>query len=159
MSKTALVSIPVSREMLDAALVDGLPGPLLGFAVTPALLDTFGLPGDAEEDAEFAALLIASIVSLTKWGERLVVTAEVSLGAGEVAADLQANGGVCVAHVPLTSMVSWFSDVDPAVASEAAGEVADQDLESAWANPAVSALLADHDLAWHSPSERFVGQD
>ncbi len=156
---TALVSIPVSRDELADALANGLPGPRVGFAATRALLETFGLASDAEEDGEYAALLIASVVALAAHGERLVVTAEASLVRGDVEADVMANGGVMVGDVARAAIVSWFSDVDPQAGAAAAAVVKGLDIESAWATPEVSALLADHDLAWHAPIETPIRQD
>lgn len=153
MTGIPLVCIPVNRDDLVRALTTGLPGPLVGFAATPALIDTFDLEPDAEESAEYAAALIASVVALSTWGERLVISAQVPIKNGSLDDELEANGGVEISELPASAIVAWFSDLSVTEAAVAAKAAAKLSIDDAWAQPAVVELLRDHDLIWHDLSE------
>ena len=74
-----LVFIPVSRDELAA--IDGSVR-LTGRAahrVTPELLAALEYTVGQEEDVEYAALVLASVAALTRFGERLVLVAEVDV--------------------------------------------------------------------------------
>lgn len=153
MATRALVCVPVSPQ--EAALVAGgqtVPGPLQVFTVTQELLDTFGLQSDDQEEAEFAALLIAGLWSLREYGQRLVLTAMVPTGHLHEGPE-KANGGRLLSELPATSVEAWFSDEAGAPAMQVSTAIAGLDLDQAWDNDEVHALHAHHDLLWHSVVE------
>ena len=106
---------------------------------------------DAAEAAEYAALVLASVWALSRYGERFVVTAEVDpeqVGVGEESA----NGGVTVTGLRRNQLVAWFGDHTPTVGAVAAAAVQGQDIDDAWQHDAVTALL-EHELLWHTIEE------
>lgn len=153
MAARVLVFVPVSDQ--QAALIasgDTVPGPLQGFTVNEALLEMFGLTTADDERADFACLLVASIWGLINHGRRLVLTAQIDpelLLEGDAAAD----GGCRLTALPHDRVEAWFADDESAPASEVAELVAGLDLDEAWEHPGVAALLAEHDLMWHSVVE------
>jgi len=71
------VFIPIARDELAA--IDGSVQltDRAAYHVTPELLVALDYRIGQEEDAEYAALVIASVAALTRFGERLVLVAEV----------------------------------------------------------------------------------
>lgn len=144
--------IPVADDELGA--LDGSPAieSRPAFTVTPELLDELGYSADDAEDAEYAALVLASVAGLSRYGCRLVVVAEVD-GSLVRPGDDPANGAVVLDACPPSAMTSWFSDepgVDVGPAAEAARGLS---IDDAWETPEVQALLQDHDLLWNDVVE------
>lgn len=152
-----LVCVPVSRAQVRlVASGRDLPGPLPVFTVTPELLATFDLDAGDAEEAEYAALLLASVYALAAHGERLVLTAQVD--AAELAPGFEeANGGRLLRQLRAAAVEAWFCDDDVAPVAAAATAAAGLALDAAWDAPPVADLVADHDLLWHSVVE--LGQD
>ncbi|GAA2178363.1 hypothetical protein GCM10009785_00640 [Brooklawnia cerclae] len=152
-----LVCVPVDREQarVIASGLD-LPGPLPVFTVTPELLGTFGLEASDTEEAEYAALLLASIYALARHGERLVLTAQVDDGLLDAGFE-QTNGGRLLRELRAPSVEAWFADDGDAPVAGAAAAAAGLELDAAWETPEVADLLAGHDLLWHSIVE--LGRD
>ena len=73
-----MVFIPIARDELAA--IDGSVQltDRAAHHVTPELLVALGYRVGQEEEAEYAALMIASVAALTRFGERLVLVAEVN---------------------------------------------------------------------------------
>lgn len=150
MTKT-LIFVPVSPS--DAA--DAASGTLTdrrGFTVTPELLAMLGYDESLREDAEYAAMVIASVAGLADNGERIVLVAEVD-PVNVVEGTDPTNGEVRVTELPASSIVAFFTD-EPGVDVSAAAEAArGRSVDDAWDAPAVQALLGDCDLLWHGKEE------
>ena len=154
-----LVCIPVPAE----GTAGHLAGPVQGFSANASLREVLGIaepePGSSakaadelREEAEYGALVIASVWGLTQFGVRLVVTAEVDsaqISAGEE----PEHGGVLVSDVGSQQVIAVFGDDDETAAAQAAGQVRGDSIDQAWANAAVADLLT-HELLWFTPSER-----
>ena len=156
------VFLPSTLSALASALSAGEvgPGPMPGFAVTPALREAYA-SGDAEE-LEYAALTEAARASLRMLAadpaappRRVVLAAD--LPAEQVKWDtrLREPGRVLIDKaVPLTALVS--AHVDDA---EAAADVRDaaQALPAADAGDADAKFAVDgaegHELAWYATQE------
>ncbi len=144
----ALVFVPVSAAELRQWAESGrLDGPHGAFAVTPALTQAFELSDP--EDAEYAALCVASVAGLVAEGVRIVAVAE-----AEVRPTADDFGGVVVTDLSFSAVTSLFGeDVDAAPAARAAAAVAGLSLAEAWDAAEVTGLLADTDLLWYGPGE------
>ncbi len=147
-----LVFLPLSAPEARTAASVTLHGPLAGFAVTRELVDALGYTSDMDEDAEYAALVLASVAGLARHGRRLVLVAEVppdQVGLG----DDPSNGGVILARLEPRWVVSWFADEASVDVTAAARAAAGLDLDDAWDVGAVQELVASHELLWHGPTE------
>lgn len=150
-SELVLVFVPTSREeLVELSAGKPLTCPRSGYCATAELKDTFGL--DDEEEAEFAALQVASVACLTRQGERVVVTAKLPKSEVRPGADVP-NGEVQVCRLVLADVEAVFTDENPQVAQAAARVVAGRDLDAAWSAPEVQHVLNEHDLLWHSVAE------
>ena len=140
-----LVCIPARRDDPKALFA----GPVAAITANEALHATLDYSPDRAEEAEYAALVLASVWALTKYGERFVVTAEVAaaqVGDGDEAG----NGGVSVTGLRRDQLVAWFDDQTDAAA--AAGSVQGLSLDEAWEHDSVAAVL-EHELLWHTIDE------
>lgn len=119
------------------------------YTVTPDLLAELGYTPEMVEDAEYAALVLASIAGLAEFGERVVVVAEVDPSLVEPGDD-SPNGECLLTQCPHRSMTAWFEDAPgvrlPAVARGAS-------IDEAWDLPGVQTLLQEHDLLWNDVEE------
>ena len=150
-SELVLVFVPLSRyELVQLSSGEPLACPRTGYCASAQLKDTFGL--DDDEEAEFAALQVASVACLTRQSERVVVTAKLPESQVRPGADA-INGEVQVARLELADVEAVFTDDDPRVANNAAQAVAGYDLDAAWSAPEVQQLLGERDLLWHSVAE------
>ena len=142
-----LVCIPARRddpEGLFGGSVDAV-------TANDALLSALDYTPDMGEEAEYAALVLASVWALARFGERFVVTAQVEssqVGAGSESG----NGGVRVTGLRRDQLVAVFSDDEGAPVTAAAEAARGLGLDDAWERPEVSALL-DHELLWHTIEE------
>lgn len=144
-----LVFIPVAASELEV-LTGALPVTnRRAFAVTPDLLAELGYTSDMSEDAEYAALVLASIAGLSEFGERVVVVAEVEPGLVEPGED-SPNGEVLLTHCPPEAMTAWFVDAPGVEAPDVSRGVS---IDEAWDMPEVQAHLAEHDLLWNDVAE------
>lgn len=152
MAQSVLVCVPVDDDQA-AVIADGgtLPGPLQGFAPTPALYETFGLTAADDEEADFAALLMAGLWGMQRTGRRLVLTSQYAGALAE--GDEPDNGGVAIAELRASDVEAFFSDDDAVPIAEVTEAIAGLDLDQAWDLPEVQALHHDHDLMWHSVIE------
>ena len=100
--------IPIVRDELAA--IDGSVqlSDRAAHHVTPELLVALGYRVGQEEDAEYAALVIASVAALTRFGERLVLVAEVDDSLIMNGDDLE-NGACILIRVAPEAMTYWFS--------------------------------------------------
>lgn len=147
-----LVFIPVATSELDA--IEGRTR-LLGrtaHAVTPELLESLGYQPSDAEDAEYAAMVLASVAALSVHGQRCVLVADVPRDAVRPGTDA-ANGEVVVDEVPASAITCWFSEAPGVDVADAAAAARGLDIDTAWDFPQVQALLADHDLLWNDVVE------
>ena len=147
-----LVFIPIARDELAA--IDGSVR-LTGRAahrVTPELLATLEYAAGQEEDAEYAALVLASVAALTRFGERLVLVADVDTSL-IASGDDPENGACVLTRVAPEAMTCWFSEAPGVDASAAAIAVRGLDIDTAWGFDEVQELLHESDLLWNDVEE------
>ena len=147
-----LVFIPVSRDELAA--IDGSVR-LTGRAahrVTPELLAALEYTVGQEEDAEYAALVLASVAALTRFGERLVLVAEVDVSLISGGDDPE-NGACFLTRIAPEAMTCWFSEAPGVDASAAAAAVRGLDIDTAWGFDEVQELLRESALLWNDVEE------
>jgi hypothetical protein len=145
-----VVLVPIAVEQLSGLRAAPLAGPVAGFAVTPGLLDTFGLSDADEEEADRTALLLAGLSSLISYGRRLVVVIDAA-----AVDDGDPFGGVTQRGVAWGGVSAIFADSPEAATavSDAAEAVSGLELDVAWDVDAVHVLMAEHDLLWFGPEE------
>ena len=146
-----LLFLPVSgAQLADWSAAGVLSGPLAAFAVTPEFLAAFE-PTDSEE-AEYLALLVASVAALTATGVRQVAVLE---GDAQPSTDGHEDfGKVVTGDLRFEAILSLFADEPDAPGlAEAAAAASGLSLQEAWRNSAVTVLLEEADLLWHGPGE------
>lgn len=142
-----LVCIPADRD--DPTVL--FAGPVAAITVNQALLETLDYTAEMGEEAEYAALVLASVWALTRHGRRFVVTAEVA--ASQISAgDEGDNGGVTVTGLRREQLVAWFDDEDAPAAGEAVVALKGASIDQAWQDETVAGLL-EHELLWHTIEE------
>ncbi len=126
--------------------------------VTPELLAALEYEPQQVEEAEYAALVLASVAALARYGQRLVLVAEVDHSLVSDGADL-ANGECLVSTVPTAAMTCWFADSPEVDIASAAAAANGLDIDTAWGFDEVQHLLATADLMWNDVAEyrRAVG--
>jgi hypothetical protein len=148
-----VVLVPVSRDQLSELRQAPLPGTLRGFAVTPALLDTFGLGEGDDEEADRTALLLAGLSALLSYGRRLALVAETA-----TTDNGDPFGEVTLAGLAWSDVSAIFADAAEAesLVRTTAEAVSGLDLDAAWDTDEVQALMTEHDLLWYGPEEAGV---
>lgn len=151
-----LVFIPISSNELG--MLGGLPAVVdrAAYTVTPELLTELEYGEDQIEDAEHAAMVLASVAGLSAHGERVVVVAEVDGTQVRPGVDA-ANGQVVLAQCPPSAMIAWFAEEPGVDTSDAAAAARGLSIDDAWAQPAVQELLENHDLLWNDKVEYKAG--
>lgn len=150
-----LTFVPVTRDEALALARGTEPRcPRQAFSATPELVAALGYQPEQDEDAEYAALVLASVWSLAHDGVRMVLVAELdpsAIGGG----DEPDNGGITISKLPRGAVVAFFTDEPEAreVAARAASAARDHDIDAAWELPDVQELITGHDLLWHSADE------
>ncbi|MBI4899092.1 MAG: hypothetical protein HY829_01295 [Actinobacteria bacterium] len=145
-----VVLVPVSRDQVRELRQAPLPGPLPGFAVTPALLDTFGLAAGEDEEADRTALLLAGLSALLSYGRRLALVVETApTDTGDPFGEVTLAG---LAWPEVSAIFADAPEAEPLVRATAEGVVG-LDLDAAWDTEEVQALLGEHDLLWYGPEE------
>lgn len=139
-------------------MLAGLPAVVdrVAYTVTPQLLAELEYGEDEMEDAEHAAMVLASVAGLCAHGERVVVVAEVDEGQVKPGVD-PANGQVVVHQCPPSAMTAWFADEPGVDVSDAAAVARGLSIDEAWGQPEVQALLENHDLLWNDKVEYEAG--
>lgn len=120
--------------------------------VTDELLAELNYEASDAEEAEYAALVLASVASLSRYGERLVLVAEVDPSLVVAGAD-PANGEILLTNCPPSAITAWFSDAEGTGVSEAANAARGLSIDEAWEADAVQRLLHTHDLLWNDRVE------
>jgi hypothetical protein len=126
-------------------------GPCLGWADGPELRQATDLGPGQDEEADWMAVLFASLDGLIRHGLRLVVTAAVD--AEPVPSS--DSGQVTVERLSWSDLVAVYAD-DPAQLEALSGlapELAGLDFDQAWLRPGLTDFLAQADLLWYDPSE------
>lgn len=147
-----LVFLPISTDELAAITGAIRLTDRTAYRVTPELLAELGYEPRDAEDAEYAALVLASVAALARYGARTVLVAEVENALIQTGEDL-ANGECHLAEVPQAAMTCWFTDeaqVDP---SAAAGAATGKSIDEAWEQEAVQELIQGHQLLWNDVEE------
>lgn len=123
------------------------------YAATRELREHFGYAADADEDADYAAQVFASLRCLIEERDRCVLAIELDR--------LPPPRGAIEFGEVTGPMVRWrdvralFVD-DPAARPEIrayAGTIAGRDLIAVWSDDAAAQLTLDHDLLWFDPTE------
>lgn len=143
-----LVALPFEAGAL--AHLAGSPA-TTGYAPTPELKDTFDLDANAEDEADRAALVVASVAALSRWRHRRVATALVRPEQVSPGSD-RAHGEVLVRDLAPAQVVAWFADAPNVDDGAAADAAAGLDVDEAWSRLEVATLLT-HDLLWHDAAE------
>lgn len=120
--------------------------------VTPQLLEALGYSPEQGEDAEYAALVLASVAALARYGRRLVLVAEVDPALVSQGRDPD-NGACVVSSVPVGAITCWFSEDDRVDPSAAAAACHGLDIDTAWGFDEVQELLSGADLMWNDVEE------
>lgn len=147
-----LVFIPIARDELAA--IDGsvlLTG-RAAHHVTPELLAALEYTAGQEEDAEYAALVLASVAALTRFGERLVLVADVDTSL-IASGDDPENGACVLTRIAPEAMTCWFSEAPGVDTSTAAVASRGLDIDTAWGFDEVQDLLRESDLLWNDVEE------
>ena len=147
-----LVFIPIASSELG--VFAGRP-PVVdrtAYTVTPELLAELEYDEEQMEDAEHAAMVLASVAGLSAHGERIVVVAEVDEGQLEKGVD-PANGQVVLRQCAPSAMISWFAEEPGVDVADAAAIAKGLTIDQAWGQPQVQELLENHDLLWNDKVE------
>ena len=150
--KRQLVFIPISAAELGVLGGDVELRDRVAYTVTPELVAELGYDAAESEDAEYAALVLASVAGLSAHGERLIVVADVDdtlISAGED----PTNGQIVLAEVPHRSVTAWFADEPGVDIADAAAIAKGLAIDEAWDLPQVQELLRNHDLLWNDVVE------
>lgn len=150
--KRHLVFIPIAEDELGVLAGDPPVVERSAYTVTPELLAELGYLEAESEDAEYAALILASLAGLTTHGVRLVVVAEVTEDLIGPAED-PANGEVRLSSCPVSSMTAWFCEEEGVDYADAAAIARGLTIDQAWDLPEVQALLQSHELLWNDRVE------
>ena len=152
-----LVFLPMGRAAATALRDSGTAaGQLTGTAATRELIRAHEYADSELEDAEFAALSYAGVLSVLEPGDplRLVVVAE--MPAGDVTPTAgDPYGTVIVRRMSWSQVQSLFSDEASTEGAVSAARAVAQGhaLADAVALPPVQTLTEDFDLLWYSPEE------
>ncbi|WP_203567035.1 DUF6912 family protein [Aestuariimicrobium ganziense] len=149
---TMLVFVPADPDRWRDALQ---ARPVVGHAATPGLLEEFGYGPADDEQAEHAAMVLASVAGLAQYGRRGVLACEVppSTISTDPAHPDTPNGRVEVDSIDPSRVVSWFTDEADLDVSTAARAASGLGLDRAWETPEVASLVEECALLWHAAEE------
>lgn len=147
-----LVFIPIRPDELDALVGATVLESRVAHTVTPELLESLEYTSAQTEDAEYAAMVIASVAALAAHGKRLVLVADVPASLVSAGTD-PANGEVLVSRVPAAAVTCWFSEADDVDDADAAAAASGLHVDIAWDFPQVQELLQHNDLLWNDVEE------
>lgn len=150
---TPLVFVAVSPGAARRFRDTGAQADGIAYAATAALRESFGYGADADEEADYAAQVFASLAGLLAGWDRCVLVVAVralppSCGASDY-------GQVEPPVMQWTDVRAVFVDEPaalPAVRAYAEG-VGGRGIAELWADPAAAQFVADHDLLWFGPHE------
>ena len=150
-----MVSIPLSDEDFDLLKQKKI---LLGerqcFQANSALRDTFQLSNEKrdDEEAEYAAFLMAGLWSLIKFGRRLILIAEVTPSQIGIGAEIE-NGGCIVSDVTLNQITAYFTESENNISVDFIDKIRSFDIDQAWLETGVQEYLVEQQILWHDVSE------
>lgn len=147
-----LVSVPIAQAELSAITGDPVLTERVAYTVTPELLAALEYRPQDTEAAEYAALVLASVAALSRYGQRLVLVAEVPEQLVQPGSD-PANGECRMAEVPTGAITCWFSDEPDLDVSAAAAAAHGLSVDDAWEQPSVAELINTHQLLWSDVAE------
>lgn len=147
-----LVFIPVDRAELAVIAGQSRLANRDAHTVTPELIDALGYRAEDTEETEYAALVLASVSALSRFGQRVVLVAEVPAQLVSPGDD-PANGGCRVAEVPTGAITCWFEDEAGVDVAAAASVAHGRSLDEAWEQDAVASLVHGHQLLWNDVVE------
>jgi hypothetical protein len=147
-----LVFIPIAPDEMGALAGRSELVDRTAYSVTPELLEELGYGAEETEDAEYAALILASVAGLAAHGTRLIVVAEVDPASVEPGDD-PTNGQVRLRSCPASAITAWFADEPGVDVADAAAISKGMTIDQAWDQPAVQDLLHNHDLLWNDVVE------
>jgi hypothetical protein len=150
--KRQLVFLPIAASEMGVLSGEIAVADRVAYTVTPRLLDELGYGENESEDAEYAALVLASVAALTAHGERLVVVAEVDPALVRPGDDPD-NGQIVLTSCPASAVTAWFADEPGTDVADAAAISKGLTIDQAWDLPQVQALLQEHDLLWNDVVE------
>ena len=156
--KRQLVFIPVGPDELGVMSGDPAIVQRTAYTVTDELVAELGYEAKDAEDAEYAALVLASVAALCSYGARTVVVAEVDPALVSGGVD-PVNGQIVLASCPVGAITSWFAEEPGADVADAAAISRGLTIDQAWYQPAVQALLNSHDLLWNDVVEYRRGEE
>lgn len=143
-----MIFLPATPAQLKAiAKGQDLVGPRQAFSPNKALRETFDISPDSDEEADFAALQVASVFALATFGARFVLVVDVSAQPSQLESG---NGGVEVQTIPADKVMAWFSDDEPAP-RDLVESLRGKNIDEAWL--AANDFMNEHDLSWHDISE------
>ena len=140
-----LIFVPVSSEQALVLLQERQLRDLRAFSVTAELLEMLEYGQDRLEDAEFATMTIASVAGLARFGERLVLVAEIPSDTSVAVID-PPNGEIEIDALAIGQVVAYFAEQDGVDFAPAAAAANGQSVDDAWEQPEVMALLETADL-------------
>lgn len=151
MNSLLFVAVPpdAARRLRDTgAQPDGV-----AYASTGALRETFGYDADADEEADYAAQLVASVAGLLAGWDRCVLVVSVrALPPSWGAADYGQVEPPTLQWADVRAVFVDETDSVPAVRAYA-DRIRGLGLAEVWADPATDEFLADYDLLWFAPEE------
>ncbi|WP_460768636.1 DUF6912 family protein [Mariniluteicoccus flavus] len=139
-----MVFVPVSSEELAGWVGAAYAPDGPAYSATPGLLALFGFDASEDEEADHAALVLASLACVRRGLPRLVVAAEVASLPDAARDDGRVPGEVTVGRVPWRDVRAVFvDDPDDAPTPETFELALGGDLSA----------LDPHPLLWFAPSE------
>lgn len=150
--KRQLVFIPIAADELSVLAGEPPMGARPAYTVTPELLTELEYTEAESEDAEYAALVLASVAGLAAHGVRLVVVAEVDPSLIRPSED-PGNGEVWLTACPPTAMTAWFAEEPGVEYADAAAMAQGLTIDQAWDLPQIQELLREHELLWNDVVE------
>lgn len=147
-----LVFVPIAESELPLLAGEPAAAPRDAYTVTPELLSELGYAEKDSEDAEYAALVLASVAGLSQFGVRLVVVAEVDPALLSPGTD-PGNGQVRLSELPPRAVTAWFTEEPGTDVADAAAMAKDLSIDLAWDLPQIQELLNNHDLLWNDVVE------
>ena len=154
-----LVFIPVQESQLGAIAGQVTLSDVEAYRVTDQLREQFGYTAKQSEEAEYAAMMLAAVASLSQHGRRTVLVAEVDPAQIQPGTD-PANGHCRIARVQPSEITCWFADGADVDAQAAAAAAKGLPLDEAWDALEVQELIHGHDLLWNDAQEygRYSGR-
>lgn len=146
-----MVCIPVNPDEVDELLGSGQwHHPRQAFSPNAALQTSFEVID--QEEAEYAALLVASLWCLTHQMMPLVLVAQVPPSVVTPGVET-ANGGIQLDRLVAGQVESFFAAADESPVANLQARLANLDLDQAWEDEDFQRLILEQPMLWHDISE------